>query len=98
MFQVRRGAGAEAEPECFECLYSRWVCGGVGRGEGGGIDGRTMFDLRKIEMMMETRLSNKTLHATAVGVAFERRSVRSILLFPSEAGAHPAVRELGRSA
>jgi hypothetical protein len=39
---------------------------------------------------------NKTLHATAVGVAVERRSVRSIILFPFVAGAHPAVRELFR--
>jgi hypothetical protein len=39
---------------------------------------------------------NKTLHATAVGVAFERPSARLNLLFPSEAGAHPAVRELDR--
>ena len=70
----------------------------MGQDEHPGIDGRGMIDFRKIEMKMETRLSNKTLHATAVGVAFERRFVRSIILFPFVAGAHPAVRELDRSA
>ena len=40
---------------------------------------------------------NKTL-ATAADVAVERRSVRSNILFPSDAGAHAAVRELFRSA
>ena len=47
---------------------------------------------------MSVRGPNQTLHATAVGVAVQRRSVRSIILFPSDAGAHPAVRELFRSA
>ena len=87
---------AEGEPECFVFCICAGICDGVGRIGRGGIDGRGMFDFRKMEMMMETRLYNKTLHATAVGVAFERRSSRSNILFPSEAGAHPAVRELGR--
>ena len=88
--------GSEAEREYFVFCIGAGICDGPGRGEREGIDGSGMFDFRKIEMMMETRLSNKTLHATAVAVAFERRSVRSNILFPSEAGAHPAVRELGR--
>ena len=47
---------------------------------------------------MKNSSLNKTLHATAADVALERRSVRSNILFPSDAGAHAAVRELFRSA
>ena len=56
----------------------------------------TAFDSRLKQSASLRAAPIKTLHATAVGVAVERRSVRSIILFPSDAGAHPAVRELFR--
>ena len=40
--------------------------------------------------------SNKTLHATAVAVAFELRFGFLLIFLPFVAGAHPAVRELFR--
>ena len=41
------------------------VCGGTGHDDYRGIDGSGMIDFRKIEMMMETRLSNKVGAANA---------------------------------
>ena len=43
----------------FRVCIGAGICDGMGRGEREGIDDGGMFDFRKIEIMMERRLSNK---------------------------------------
>ena len=56
--------GSEAEREYFVFCIGAGIGDGVGHGVREGIDDSGMFYFRKIEMMMETRLSNQRTQRT----------------------------------